>query len=88
MYTLSGDKIPVSVLIAPKIAPPIQYYVLTSFNNLPHVMGIKMAHPVLTISNDDNNYSNTARVHSSLKFTCSHLLKSREISHGKYLMQC
>ena len=51
MYTLSGDKIPVSVLIAPKIAPPIQYYVLTSFNNLPYVMGIKMAHPVIDKEN-------------------------------------
>ena len=51
MYTLSGDKIPVSVFIAHKIAPPIQYYVLTSFNNLPYVMGIQMAHPVIDKEN-------------------------------------
>ena len=33
------------------------------------------------------NSSNTARVHSCLKFTCSHLLKSREISCDKYMTQ-
>ena len=31
--------------------------------------------------------SNTAYVHSHLKFTCSHFLKSLEISCGKYVMQ-
>ena len=46
VHTLSGDKIPVSVLIVPKIAPPIQNYVRTSLNHLPHIMGIKLAHPV------------------------------------------
>ena len=52
VHTLSGDKIPVSVLIVPKIAPPIQNYVRTSLNHLPHVMGIKLAHPVT----DDENF--------------------------------
>ena len=52
VHTLSGDKIPVSVLIVPKIAPPIQNYVRTSLTHLPHIMGIKLAHPVT----DEENF--------------------------------
>ena len=43
IYTLSGDKIPVSVLVVPRIGPSIQNSVRTSLSHLPHIMGIKLA---------------------------------------------
>ena len=52
VHALSGEKIPVSVLVVPKIAPPIQNYVRTSLDHFPHIMGIKLAHPVT----DDENF--------------------------------
>ena len=52
VHTLSGDKFPVSFLIVPKIAPPIQNYVRTPLNHLPHAIGIKLAHP----GTDEENF--------------------------------
>ena len=44
--TNSGELIPVSVLIVPFIAAPIQNSVCASVNSMPHLRGLKLAHPV------------------------------------------
>ena len=49
--TESGERIPISVLIVPFIAAPLQNSVRTSINNFPHLQGLKLAHPV---TNEDN----------------------------------
>ena len=52
IHALSGDKIPISVLVVPRIAPPIQKSMHASLMHLPHIMGIKLAHPFT----DDENF--------------------------------
>ena len=52
IHTLSGDKIPISELVILRIASPIQNSIHTSLMHLPHIMGIKLAHPVT----DDENF--------------------------------
>ena len=44
--TLAGDQIPISALIVPRIAPPLQNSVHTSLKNIPHLKGLHLAHPV------------------------------------------
>ena len=46
LETNSGELIPLTVLIVPTIAPPIQNTVCTSVNAMPHLQGLKLAHPV------------------------------------------
>ena len=46
IQTVTGDKIPVSVLIAPKIAPPLQNMLRTSLQQMPHLKGLHLAHPI------------------------------------------
>ena len=46
IHTLSGDKIPISVLVVTRIAPPIQNSIRMSLMHLPHIMAIKLDHPV------------------------------------------
>ena len=42
----SGELIPISVLIVPSIAAPIQNSVCASATSMPHLRGLKLAHPV------------------------------------------
>jgi len=44
--TESGELIPLSVLIVPSIAAPIQNLVSTSVCTMPHLWDLKLAHPV------------------------------------------
>jgi len=49
--TIRGDHIPISVLIIPSIAAPIQSSVSTSVRNMQYLQGLKLAHPVTTEHN-------------------------------------
>ena len=51
LETNSGELIPVSVLIVPSIAAPIQNTVCASLNTMPHLRGLKLANPV--VDNED-----------------------------------
>ena len=44
--TITGDRIPISVLVIPSIAAPIQSSINTSVRNMPYLQGLKLAHPV------------------------------------------
>ena len=44
--TIPGEVIPISVLIIPSIAAPIQSSINCSVRNLPYLRGLKLAHPV------------------------------------------
>ena len=44
--TVTGELIPISALIVPTIAAPIQNAVPISVNTIPHLRGLKLAHPV------------------------------------------
>ena len=44
--TITGDRIPMSVLVIPSIAAPIQSSINTSVRNMPYLQGLKLAHPV------------------------------------------
>ena len=44
--TISGEVIPISVLIIPSIAASIQSSINSSVRNLPYLRGLKLAHPV------------------------------------------
>ena len=44
--TVTGELIPISTLIVPTIAAPIQNAVPISVNTTPHLRGLKLAHPV------------------------------------------
>lgn len=46
IHTLTGDKIPISVLIVPRIAPPLQNTLRTSLQQVPHLKGLQLAHPI------------------------------------------
>ena len=46
VQTVAGVKIPISVLIVPKIAPPLQNLLHTSLQNIPYLKGLQLAHPV------------------------------------------
>ena len=43
--TEAGDWIPITVLIVPSIAAPIQNSVCGSIEDMPHLQGLKLAHP-------------------------------------------
>ena len=47
---LDGDLVPISVLIVPKIATPIQNSCRIEMENMPHLEGLKLANPIT-----DNN---------------------------------
>jgi len=44
--TISGEIIPISVLVTPSIAAPIQSSINSSVRNMPYLQGLKLAHPV------------------------------------------
>ena len=46
IHTVTGDKIPISVLIVPKIAPPLQNMLRTSLQQVPHLKSLQLAHPI------------------------------------------
>ena len=46
IQTLTGDLVPVSVLIVPKIATPIQNSCRVDLDSIPHLKGLKLANPV------------------------------------------
>ena len=50
VQTESGESIPVSVLIVPSIAAPIQNLVPSSVYTMPHLRNLKLAHPVVIIT--------------------------------------
>ena len=49
--TNTGDLIPIAVLIVPSIAVPIQNSFWVSLDNVPHLQGLKLAHPITTDHN-------------------------------------
>lgn len=44
--TNSGELIPISVIVVPSIAAPIQNSICASVESTPHLQGLKLAHPV------------------------------------------
>ena len=44
--TIAGDRIPISVLVIPSIAAPIQSSINTSVRNMPYLQGLNLANPV------------------------------------------
>ena len=50
--TITGDRIPISVLVIPSIAAPIQSSINTSVRNMPYLQGLKLA---LGLSDSENN---------------------------------
>ena len=46
VHTITGDKISISVLIVPKIAPPLQNLPRTSLQQVPHLNGLQLVHPI------------------------------------------
>jgi len=46
IQTITGEKIPISVLIVLTIAPPLQNSVCTSLKQIPHVKRLHLARPV------------------------------------------
>ena len=51
IHTLTGEEIPISVLIVPKIAPPLQNILRTSLQQVPHLNGLQLAHPITESEN-------------------------------------
>ena len=51
VHTATGDKISISVLIVPKIAPPLQNLPRTSVRQVPHLDGLQLAHPITDSEN-------------------------------------
>ena len=51
--TLSGNHIPISVLIVPKLAAPIRNSVRTCLKDLPYLKDLPLAHPVTSDENFD-----------------------------------
>ena len=47
LLTKTGERIPLSVLIVPNIATPLQNTMQTQITQLPHLQGICLAHPVI-----------------------------------------
>ena len=54
IHTLTGDKIPVSVLIVPKIAPPLQNMLRTSCQQIPHLKGLQLPYNPPYITENEN----------------------------------
>ena len=46
IWTLTRDVVPVSVLIVPRIAKPIQNFCQIKLDNLPYFKGLQIAHPI------------------------------------------
>ena len=46
LLTRTGEKVPLSVLIVPTIATPLQNVMQTHIAQLPHLQGLSLAHPV------------------------------------------
>ena len=51
VHTATGDKISISVLIVPKIAPPLQNLPRTSLRQVPYLDGLQLAHPITDSEN-------------------------------------
>ena len=51
IQTLSGELIPISVLVVPTIVAPIQNIVPLSVNSMPYLQGLKLTHPVTSSKN-------------------------------------
>ena len=49
--TVTGERIPMSVLVIPSIAAPIQSSVNLSIRNMPYLRGLNLAHPVTSEQN-------------------------------------
>ena len=60
LQTVTGVKIPISVLIVPKIAPPLQNLLHTSLQNILHLKGLQLAHPVADNENFEISVQNGA----------------------------
>ena len=43
---ITGDRIPISILVIPSIAAPIQSSINTSVKNMPYLQGLNLANPV------------------------------------------
>ena len=52
IHTMYGERIPISELVVPRIASPIQNSIRMTLLHLPHIMGIKLAYQVT----DDENF--------------------------------
>ena len=48
LIAISGERIPLSVLIVPTITAPLQRVATTSFTELPYLQGVHLAHPITT----------------------------------------
>ena len=48
LLTMSGQAIPLTVLVVPRIATPIQNTVTSSVTRLPHLQNLPLAHPLTT----------------------------------------
>lgn len=46
VVTTSGEKIPLHVLVAEKIATPFHTHVHQNVTDLPHLRGLRLAHPI------------------------------------------
>ena len=51
--TLAGELVPMSVMIVPSIAAPIQNFISASVYNMPHIQHLKLAQPVTSEQNFD-----------------------------------
>ena len=49
--TMTGKQIPISVLLVPTIATPLQNICHTHLTNIKHLQGLKLANPVIKTSN-------------------------------------
>ena len=47
LQTRSGDEIPMSVLVVPTIAAPLQHVTYPPASHFPHLQGLTLAHPVM-----------------------------------------
>ena len=75
VQTVAGVKIPISVLIVPKIAPPkiappMQNLLHTSLQNIPYLKGLQLVYPVI-----DNKNFGISVLTIELVFTEDHVIR-------------
>ena len=46
LQTLQGEKVPIEVISIPKIAAPLQNFATVDLHSLPHLKGLRLAHPI------------------------------------------
>ena len=51
VVTTHGEKIPLHVLVVEKIATPLQNHLCRQIQDMPHLRGLKLAHPVTSDEN-------------------------------------